>query len=288
VKTYTNLEPRFSVSFQLNDESSIKASYNRNTQVLHLLSNSTSANPTDLWIPSSNNVKPEIANQESIGYFRNFDNNRYEFSVETYYKALQNQIDYRNGAQLIANENVESQLLFGKGRAYGLELFLKKKVGKFTGWLSYTLSRTELKIDGVNQDNWYPAKQDRTHDISLVGIYQASPKWTFSATWVYYTGNAVTWPNGKYTVDGMTAFYYTERNAYRMPPYHRLDVGATLLKKKRKKFESSWTFSIYNVYARENPYSIVFQNDPNNENKTQALQYSLFRIIPSATYNFKF
>src|SRR6185312_9246567 len=153
VKTYTNLEPRFSVSLQLDEESSVKASYNRNTQVLHLLSNSTSSNPTDLWIPSSNNVRPEIADQESIGYFKNFKDNRYEFSVEAYYKSMQNQIDYKNGAQLIANEYVESQLLFGKGRAYGLELFLKKKAGKFTGWLSYTLSRTELKIDGVNQNN---------------------------------------------------------------------------------------------------------------------------------------
>ena len=288
VKTYTNLEPRLSVSIQLNEASSVKVSYNRNTQVLHLLSNSTSANPTDLWIPSSNNVKPEIADQESIGYFRNFKDNRYEFSVEAYYKSMQNQIDYRNGAQLIANENVESQLLFGKGRAYGLELFLKKKVGKFTGWLSYTLSRTELKIDGVNQDNWYPAKQDRTHDISLVGIYQAGRKWTLSATWIYYTGNAVTWPNGKYTIDGQTAFYYTERNAYRMPAYHRMDVAATLLGKKRKRFESSWTFSVYNLYGRENAYSVVFQTDPNDPTKTQAVQYSLFRFVPSVIYNFKF
>lgn len=288
VKDYTNLEPRFSLSFRLNGSSSIKASYNRNTQVLHLLSNSTSSNPTDLWIPSSNNVKPEIADQESIGYFRNFRDNRYEFSVEAYYKSMQNQIDYRNGAQLIANENVESQLLFGKGRAYGLELFMKKKAGRFTGWVSYTLSRTELKIDGVNQNNWYPAKQDRTHDISLVGIYQASRKWTFSATWVYYTGNAVTWPNGKYEIDGQTAFYYTERNAYRMPAYHRMDVAATLQGKKKKKFESSWTFSIYNLYGRENAYSIVFQNDPNDPTKTQALQYALFRFVPSVTYNFKF
>jgi hypothetical protein len=288
VKTYTSLEPRFSVSYQLNDESSVKASYNRNTQVLHLLSNSTSSNPTDLWIPSSNNVKPEIADQESIGYFRNFKDNRYEFSIEAYYKSMQNQIDYKNGAQLIANENVESQLLFGKGRAYGLELFLKKKVGKFTGWLSYTLSRTELKIDGVNQNNWYPAKQDRTHDISLVGIYQAGRKWTLSATWVYYTGNAVTWPNGKYDLDGQTAFYYTERNAYRMPAYHRMDVAATLQGKKRKRFSGSWTFSVYNLYGRENAYSIVFQTDPNDPTKTQALQYSLFRWVPSVTYNFKF
>jgi TonB dependent receptor/CarboxypepD_reg-like domain/TonB-dependent Receptor Plug Domain len=288
VKTYTNLEPRLSVSYQLDDASSIKVSYNRNTQVLHLISNSTSSNPTDLWIPSSNNVKPEIADQESIGYFRNFKDNSYEFSIETYYKSMQNQIDYKNGAQLIANENVESQLLYGKGRAYGLELFLKKKAGKFTGWVSYTLSRTELKIDGINNDTWYPAKQDRTHDISLVGIYQANKKWTLSATWVYYTGNAVSFPSGKYEVDGQTAFYYTERNGYRMPAYHRMDVAATMLGKKHKKFESSWTFSIYNVYGRENPYSIEFQNDPNDPSKTQAVQYALFRFVPSVTYNFKF
>ncbi|HLZ89798.1 MAG TPA: carboxypeptidase-like regulatory domain-containing protein [Puia sp.] len=288
VKTYTNLEPRLSLSVQLNEAASVKLSYNRNTQVLHLLSNSTSANPTDLWIPSSNNVKPEISDQESIGFFTNSRDNRYEFSVETYYKTMQNQIDYKNGAQLIANENVESQLVFGKGRAYGLELFGKKKVGRLTGWISYTLSRTELKISGINQDNWYPAKQDRTHDISVVGIYQAGPKWTFSATWVYYTGNAVTFPSGKYQVDGQTAFYYTERNGYRMPAYHRMDVAATLLGKKKKKFESSWTFSIYNLYGRENAYSIIFQTDPNDPAKTQALQYALFRFVPAVTYNFKF
>jgi hypothetical protein len=288
VKTYLNLEPRFSTSIQLNEASSFKIAYNRNVQVLHLLSNSTSANPTDLWLPSSNNVKPGLADQVSLGYYRNFHDDQYEFSSEVYYKTLQNQIDYRNGAQLIANENVESQLLFGKGRAYGLELFFKKKVGRLTGWLSYTLSRTELKIDGVNSNNWYPAKQDRTHDISLVGIYQASKKWTLSATWVYYTGNAVTFPSGKYMVAGQTAFYYTERNGYRMPAYHRMDVAATLQGKKTKKFESSWTFSVYNLYGRENAYSIVFQNDPDDPTKTQALQYALFRFIPSVTYNFKF
>jgi hypothetical protein len=288
VKTYMNPEPRFSTSYQLTDASSLKLSYTRNTQVLHLLSNSTSANPTDLWIPSSNNVKQEIADQVSAGYYRNFQDNRYEFSSEVYYKKMQNQIDYKNGAQLIANENVESQLQFGEGRAYGWEIFFKRRVGRLTGWISYTLSRTEIKIDRVNQGNWYPAKQDRTHDIALVGIYQANKKWTLSATWIYYTGNAVTFPSGKYQVNGQTAFYYTERNGYRMPAYHRLDVAATLQAKKTHKFESSWTFSIYNLYGRENPYSIVFQNDPADLSKTQALQYALFRFIPSVTYNFKF
>jgi TonB dependent receptor/CarboxypepD_reg-like domain/TonB-dependent Receptor Plug Domain len=288
VKSYLNLEPRFSMSYQFNEASSFKLSYTRNTQVLHLLSNSTSSNPTDLWLPSSNIVKPEIADQAAIGYYRNFDDNRYEFSSEVYYKTMQNQIDYKNGAQLIANENVESQLLFGKGRAYGLELFFKKKVGQFTGWVSYTLSRTEGKITGIDQGNWYPARQDRTHDISLVGIYQANKKWTLSATWVYYTGNAVTFPSGKYQVNGQTAFYYTERNGYRMPAYHRADIAATLQNKKRRKFESSWTFSVFNLYGRENAYSIIFQNDPSDPTKTQAVQYALFRFIPSVTYNFKF
>ncbi len=288
VKTYFNAEPRFSVGFQFNEISSVKLGYNRNTQVLHLLSNSTSANPTDLWIPSSNNVKPEIGDQVSIGYFRNFSDSRYEFSAESYYKTMRNQIDYRNGAQLVANEDVESQLLSGKGRAYGLELFIKKKTGRFTGWISYTLSRTELKIDGVNKNSWYPAKQDRTHDIGVVGIYQASPKWTLSATWVYYTGNAATFPSGKYQVAGQTAFYYAERNGYRMPAYHRMDVAATLQGKKKAEFESSWTFSVYNLYGRENAYSIVFQNNPDDPTQTQALRYALFRFIPSVTWNFKF
>jgi hypothetical protein len=288
VTSYFNPEPRFSMSYPLSEETSFKLSYDRNVQVLHLLSNSTSANPTDLWLPSSNIVRPGIADQVSIGYYRNFHDNQYEFSTETYYKALQNQIDYKNGAQLIANENVESQLLFGKGRAYGLELFFKKKTGRLTGWVSYTLSRTELQIDGVNEGKWYPARQDRTHDISIVGIYQANKKWTLSATWVYYTGNAVTFPSGKYRVNDQTAFYYTERNAYRMPAYHRMDVAATLQGKKKRRFESSWTFSVYNLYGRENAYSIVFQDDPADASKTQAIQYALFRFVPSITYNFKF
>ncbi|MDP4214572.1 MAG: TonB-dependent receptor [Bacteroidota bacterium] len=288
VTSYFDPEPRFSMSYTLNDEASFKWAYDRNVQVLHLLSNSTSANPTDLWLPSSNIVRPGIADQVSIGYYRNFHDNQYEFSAETYYKAMKNQIDYKNGAQLIANENVESQLLFGKGRAYGLELFIKKKAGKLTGWISYTLSRTELQIDGVNEGKWYPARQDRTHDISIVGIYQANKKWTLSATWVYYTGNAVTFPSGKYRVNDQTAFYYTERNAYRMPAYHRMDVAATLLGKTKRRFGSSWTFSVYNLYGRENAYSIVFQDDPADSSKTQAIQYALFRFVPSVTYNFKF
>jgi hypothetical protein len=288
VKTYVNPEPRFSASYQINDVSSIKWAYSRNVQNLHLLSNSASSNPTDLWVPSSNNVQPEIADQVSVGYYRNFHNNRYEFSSEVYYKALQNQIDYRNGAQLVANENVESQLLYGPGRTYGLELFLKKKAGKLTGWISYTLSKSELKIPGINEGNYFPSRQDEPQNISIVGMYKASRKWTFSATWVYNTGNPVSWPSGKYDINGQPVYLYTQRNNYRMPDYHRLDLGATMLAKKTKKFESSWTFSVYNAYDRQNAYTITFRQNPDNLNQTQAVRTTLFGIIPSVTYNFKF
>lgn len=288
VKNYFNLEPRFSVSYKVTGNSSFKLAYARTTQNLHLLSNSTSANPTDVWIPSSNNVKPEIADQVSVGYYRNFRNNQYEFSSEVYYRDMQNQIDYKNGAQLIANETVESQLIFGKGRAYGLELFLKKKYGRLNGWISYTLSRTERQFAGVNNESWFPANQDRTHNLSVVGMYKINKKWTLSADFVYYTGNAVTWPSGKYEINGQAAFIYTSRNGYRMPSYNRLDIGATLQGKKTKRFDSNWNFSIYNLYGRENPYSITFQTDPGDASKTQAVQYALFRWVPSVTYNFKF
>lgn len=288
VKSYFNIEPRFAVNYMLNEKSSLKASYNRNTQNLHLLSNATSGNPTDLWIPGSNNVKPEIADQISMGYFRNLKNNLLEFSAEVYYKYLQNQIDYKDGAELRFNEYAESQILFGSGRAYGVEFLLKKKHGRLHGWIGYTLAKTEKKIAGINQGEYYDAKQDRTHDISIVGIYELSKKWIFSATWVYYTGNAVTFPGGKYEVAGRVVNYYTERNGYRMPAYHRLDLGATWQRKKTEKYESSWNFSLYNAYGRENAYTITFQVNPNDPTKTQAVQTTLFRWVPSITYNFKF
>jgi len=288
VKTYFNIEPRASINFILNEQNSVKASYARNVQNLHLLSNSTSGNPTDQWITSSNNVKPEIADQVSLGYYRNFAENKHEFSVETYYKQLQNQIDYKNGAEINFKENVESQILFGDGRAYGLELYFKKKYGKFNGWVSYTLSRTERKFDEINNGSYYPAKQDRTHDLSIVGIYELNKRWTLSATWVYYTGNAVTYPSGKYEVDGKTMMLYTERNAGRMPAYHRLDFGATWIAKKTANFESSWSFSLYNAYGRRNAYTISFRDNDDDPTKTEAVKTSLFRFIPSFTYNFKF
>ena len=278
------MEPRASLNYLLDANSSVKASYARNTQNLHLLSNSTAGSPTDLWIPSSNNVKPEIADQVSLGYYRNFNDNLYEFSAEVYYKHLQNQIDYKDGADLNYNENVESEILSGKGRAYGLELFLKKKYGRFNGWISYTLSRSERKFGEINRGNYYPAKQDRTHDVSVVGIYNLNKRWTFSATWVYYTGNAVTFPCGKYEMDGQTMFYYTDRNANRMPAYHRLDLGATW----NISENSSWSFSLYNAYGHDNAYMILFRDKKSDPTKTEAVQTTLFKYIPSVTYNFKF
>jgi hypothetical protein len=288
VKTYVNLEPRISAAYLLGKTNSIKGGYTRNVQNLHLISNSTSTNPTDLWIPSSNNVKPEISDQVSLGYFQNFKDNMYEFSTEVYYKNMQNQVDYRNGANTQANDKVEGELLFGNGRAYGIELFLKKKYGRFNGWVGYTLSRSEKQIAGINNGSWYAAKQDRTHDISVVGIYDINKKLSLSAAWVFNTGNAVTFPSGKYYIDQQVQYLYTERNGYRMPNYHRLDIGLTWFRKKTERFESSWNFSIYNAYGRENPYTITFQQSTSDPNKTEALQTSLFRWVPSATYNFKF
>jgi hypothetical protein len=287
-KTYFNPEPRVALNFILSDKNALKVAYSRNAQYLHLLSNSTSGNPTDSWIPSSNNVKPEIADQAALGYFRSFKENKYEFSVETYYKYYQNTIDYKDGAQVNFNDNVESKLLYGIGRAYGVEFFLKKKYGRLNGWIGYTLSRTEKKIDGINNGNYYAAKQDRTHDVSLVGIYELSKKWTVSVTFIYYTGNAITFPSGKYQINGHVVNYYTERNGYRMPAYNRMDIGFTWQCKKTEKFESNWNFSCYNAYGRQNPYTITFQQDPNDPTKTQAVQTALFRWVPSITYNFKF
>jgi hypothetical protein len=242
----------------------------------------------DLWMPSDVNILPELADQYSIGYFKNLQENMYELSVEVYYKTMTNQIDYQNGANLILNNKVESLLIFGKGWSYGAEFLLRKKYGRLTGWVAYTWSRTRRQFDAINGGQSFPAKQDRPNEISLVGIFQISEKLTASATWVYYDGNAVTFPSGRYMVDGNIVSYYTSRNGYRMPAYHRLDVGLNWISKKTAKFESSWNFSIYNVYARENAYSINFQPDPNNPKKMQAVQLSLFRFVPSLTYNFKF
>lgn len=288
VKTYVYPEPRFSTSYSLSEENSVKASYNRNTQNIHILTNANTGSPTDQYVMSSNNIKPEIADQVALGYFRNAKDNSYEFSAEVYYKWLQNQIDYKDGAQLTANANVESELLYGTGRAYGLELYAKKTKGRLTGWVSYTLSKTERKIAGINDGNYFNAKQDRTHDLSVVAIYNLNTRWTFSGNYVYSTGNAVTYPAGKYSVGGLTTYYYTERNASRMPYTSRLDLSATLKTTETKKYRASWSFGLYNALNRKNPYSISFRDSKTNPGQTEAVQTSLFGVIPSVTYNFQF
>ncbi|MDR6486192.1 hypothetical protein J2799_000677 [Chryseobacterium vietnamense] len=289
-KTYVNIEPRISANYRINEVSSVKGGYSRNTQNLHLLSNSNSGNPTDQWIGSSYTVKPEIADQISLGYSRNFNNNNYELNAEVYYKDMKNQIDFKNGAQIgfDTGADVESELLFGKGRAYGLELIAKKKSGKLTGWISYTLSKTERKINGINNNEWYNARMDKTHDLSIVATYQLNPKWSFSGLFVYSTGNAVTFPTGKYELNGQTIFQYSNRNADRMPAYHRMDLSATYEPSTNKRFRGSWTFGIYNLYGRENAYTINFEDNPDRPGTTRAMQTSLFRWVPNITYNFKF
>jgi len=286
--TFSGLEPRVILNYIINDSSSVKVSYARTRQYLHLLSNTTSTTPFDLWVPSNKNILPEIADQYTLGYFRNFLNNMFETSVEVYYKNMQNQIDYRNGANLILNDKVESQLVFGKGWSYGAEFFVSKKYGKLTGWISYTLSKTLREFPSINGGAVFPAKQDRPHNLSVVLMYSLRPALTLSATWIYLSGNVVTFPSGRYIIDGNMVPYYTERNGYRMPDYHRLDLGLTWQRKKTSHFESSWNFSVYNVYARDNAYAINFQQDPNDPAKMQAVQLSLFRIVPAITYNFKF
>ncbi len=288
LKTYINPEPRLAASYLLNPSSSIKISYVKNAQYLHLISNSTSARPTDRWVASTNNIKPELSEQVSLGYYKNLAGNKFELTAETYYKSMQHQIDYRDGADINDANALESQLLYGKGRAYGLELLFQKKTGKFTGWVSYTISKTEKKINGINEGHWYNARQDRTHDVAIVGVYQLNKKWALSANWVFYTGDAVSFPSGKYSISGVVYYYYTERNGYRMPNYHRLDLGATKVLKTGKHFSSELSFSLYNAYGRENAYIITFRSNKDNPNKTEAVQTALFKFIPSISYNFKF
>lgn len=299
---YHNLEPRIAANYIINEVSSLKTSYARNNQYVHLLSNSTSGSPTDIWLPSSGNIKPQQSDQVTLGYFRNFKKNMFEFSVEGYYKWLRNQIDYKTGAELNFNATVEGDLVYGIGKAYGVELLLRKKKGDFTGWIGYTLSRSLRKFDAVNEGSWYPARQDRIHDISIVTMYSFSERVAASASWVYYTGSAVTFPSGKYQMEGVVYNYYTERNGYRMPNYHRLDLGVTIYGKQfktsidpdtgneikeKKRFQSNWNFSVYNAYARQNAYQINFQENADT-GKTEAVQLSLFKAVPAITYSFNF
>ena len=288
IALHHGLEPRFSISYILSENNSIKLGYNRNLQYLHRVTNSTTSSPTDIWVPSSNNVLPQLADQIAIGYYQNFNKNMFSFTGEVYYKALQNQIDYRTGASNFLNELIEGEFVYGKGRSYGLELQLQKKKGKFTGWLSYTLSRSLRTFDAIDNGREFSARQDRIHDISLVTMYNLTERVALSAAWIYYTGDAVTFPSGKYELNGTVIPYYTERNGYRMPDYHRLDLGATFYFKEREKFEHNLNVSIYNAYNRENAYTITVQEAENDPTQTEAVQTTLFKIIPSITYNFNF
>ena len=293
VKFYKGLEPRISARYQINGKSSIKAAFTKNNQYIHLASLSSVSLPTDIWVPSSDVVKPQIGYQYSIGYFRNFKENTFETSVELYYKDMKNQIAYKDGAlpENTIGDNVDNSFTFGKGWSYGAEFFLKKRYGKFNGWAGYTLSFTKRQFDDINDGEWYYAKYDRRHDVSLTLSYEQSKRITFGAVFVYATGNTLTLPVARYFLNGYVVNEYGKRNSYRMAPYHRLDLSVTYKGKEHKKYQSSWTFSVYNVYNRYNPYFIYFANKGNAYDGTlqiQAKQVSLFGIIPSITWNFKF
>jgi hypothetical protein len=291
--SYPNLEPRFSARYSLTETSSLKASYNRMVQYIHLISNTTAATPLDVWTPSTRNLKPEHADQISLGYFRNFHRNAYEASVEVFAKQMDNQIDYINGANTLLNQNLEAELLYGQGRAYGAEFYLKKNEGRFTGWVSYTLSRSERQINGLNQNKWYANKYDKTHVLAVVGMYELSPRLTLSSTFNYSTGVATTLPDSRFTYQGLAVPHVADdaRNNFRTPAYHRLDLGATLKGKPHpeRRWEGSWTFSIYNVYSRRNAFGLYVRQKEDSPAQTEAVRLSVIgSAVPSATYNFSF
>ncbi|WP_204356519.1 TonB-dependent receptor [Arcticibacterium luteifluviistationis] len=293
IQQYGNWEPRASANYSINSSSSIKVSYNRLAQYIHLLSNTTASSPLDVWTPSSNNIKPQIGDQIALGYFKNFDNNTYEASVEVYYKKLQNQIDYVRNADLFLNPTVEADLLSGDGRAYGAEFYVKKNKGKFNGWVSYTLARTERQVEGLNNNDWFPARIDKLHNVSLVGIYDTEKKWNFSATFNLSSGTPASFPTSKFIWQDIALPHnYTDaRNSYRIPASHRLDLAATKKNKHAlfKKGESEWVFSVYNVYNRRNAFSVYVRQKEDNFSQTEAVRYSVFAsILPAVTYNFKF
>jgi len=288
---YHNLEPRLAIKFLLDPESSLKASYNRMAQNLHLISNTNSPTPLDIWLPSNKYIQPLIANQVGLGYFRNFSDNMFETSAEVYYKKMKNVIDYIDGAELFLKEDLETELLRGSGYSYGLELYAKKQQGRLTGWLSYTLSKSMREIPGINNGNPYPSSYDRTHNVSVVASYELTKYWNLSSTWIFATGNPTSYPIAKYDIQGNTLYYYADRNSNRIPDYHRLDVSANYDFKKndRRKFKQSLNFSIYNLYARRNAYSVTFRQNEENPNVSEAVRMSIIgSMIPAITYNFNF
>ena len=293
VKTYTHAEPRFALRYSINHLSSLKASVSQNYQYIHLASLSSISLPTDTWIPSSDKVKPQSSIQYALGYFRNLKNNTYESSVELYYKSMQNQIEYEEGflPENTVNSNLDNYFVAGKGWSYGAEFFLKKNKGKFNGWIGYTLAWTKRKFPDLNNGKVFFPKYDRRHDVSVVLSYDISKRWTLGATWVYATGNLNTFPERVFVLSNgdILEDYGGQRNNYRLAPYHRMDVSATLKGKPHKRYESSWNFAIFNVYNRYNPYIIYFDKTYSADKITiKAKQISLFPLIPSVTYNFKF
>ncbi len=296
IKSFLNLEPRLAIAYQLDKNTSVKASYNRMSQYLHLLSNTTSPTPLDIWTPSGSYVKPQLLDQFAIGYFKLFEENKYSLELESFYKTIKNRIDYIDGADLIANNAIEQIILNGKARAYGLELLFKKNEGKLKGWIAYTLSKSEQKTPGrtptetgINNGNWYNTAYDKTHDLSLVGSFDLNEKWTLNGNFIFQTGQPATFPNGQYQYSGLTIPSYNNRNSDRLPNYHRVDIAANYTPKpnKNKGWQNYWTFSIYNLYNRYNAASISFDQN-RNTSINEATKLSIFGIIPSVSYNFKF
>ena len=301
IKNYSSLEPRLSMNILLGKSSSVKASYNRMTQYIHLLSNTAASSSLDVWTPSTNNIKPEIADAYVIGYFKNFKNNTYEASIELYYKDLQNQIDYIDGADLLINKYLEGDLLTGIGRAYGLEFLFKKNRGRFNGWLSYTIGRSELKIDGINKFQWYPTRYDQTHNFKITSTYKISDRVQFSGNFVYLTGTPVTFPSSKFVIQGFVIPHNASnsRHQFRIPDYHRLDFSVTIKGRdekkngKARKNDSELIIGVYNVYNRRNPFSIYFSQGDGMVTDSyvpgEVTRLSIIgSFVPSITYNFKF
>ncbi|MGC6428457.1 MAG: TonB-dependent receptor [Flavobacteriales bacterium] len=293
---HRHLEPRLSLRYKLDKKSSFKASYTQNYQYVHLASFSSVSLPTDLWIPSSKLVKPQYGRQFGLGLFRNFFDNKWETSIEAYHKKMDNLIEYKEGVFPEDNSNTDSDdsFTFGSGESYGLEFFIKKRVGKTTGWIGYTISKTDRLFPNLNNGNKFPAKYDRTHDLSVTATHELNDKWVLSAVFVYATGNTLTPSIDRYVLDGSLYTEFGDRNSYRMTPYHRMDISATYTKNKpNKKFNSSWNFSIYNIYNRANPYFIYFDLEgegslSEGDLEPKAFQISLFPIIPSVAWNFNF
>jgi len=296
IADYNNFEPRFSIAYELSDNKSVKASYNRMVQYLQLVSNTASPTPLDVWTPSDNFIKPQIADQVAIGYFANLKDDAYSLEIESFYKTIKNRMDYIDGADLIANEAIEQVVLNGEMRSYGLEILFRKNTGKLSGWIAYTLSRSEQRTpgrtpeeSGINNGDWYRSAYDKMHNLAVTGSYKLSKKWNFGANFTLQTGQPVTFPNGQYEYQGITVPSYGLRNEDNLPLYHHLDISATLTPKQSetKKWKGEWVFSIYNLYGRKNAASISFrQNQDSGDN--EALRLSIFGLVPSVSYNFKF